>query len=306
MPSGYPGVLAFLTRATNGSAFSTTERSLEPFGGTAASRPRERCRGMLILLSPAKTLDLTPWKSPVEPTEPEFLDDSQRLIDRLRKLSKKQLGTLMNISEKLAAENFDRYAAWQLPFTTDNAKPAVMTFKGDVYQGLEAETFKKKDLESAQRHLRILSGLHGLLRPLDLIQPYRLEMGTDLGGRGWKNLYDFWGTKIAASINEALAAQKDRVVVNLASNEYFKAVDRKTLDAEVVTPTFKDEKDGKLRTLSFFAKNARGRMAAYILKKRLKQPNEIKSFNCDGYTFNTEHSKNNTWVFSRPQPPKRN
>lgn len=255
---------------------------------------------MHVVISPAKTLDFeTPWK--LDSTQPAFLDDSQLLIKQLRKLPAHKIGDLMSISEKLSILNAERFLNWHLPFTPDNAKPAILAFRGDVYTGLDADSFGKKDFAFAQEHLRILSGLYGLLRPLDLIQPYRLEMGTGFVNSRGKNLYDFWQDKITESLNAELIAHKKPTLINLASNEYWSAVKPAKLNAEVITPIFKDAKNGEYKIISFFAKKARGMMAAYIIKNRIKKPDELKGFDTDGYQFNLSLSKGNNWVFTREE-----
>lgn len=253
---------------------------------------------MLVVISPAKTLDFeTPWK--LDASQPQFLDDSQELIHQLRTLSAHKIGELMSISEKLSILNAERFLNWHLPFTPDNAKPAILAFRGDVYTGLDADSFGKKDFAFAQEHLRILSGLYGLLRPLDLIQPYRLEMSTGFVNSRGKNLYDFWQDKITQSLNLELTTQKKPTLINLASNEYWSAVKPAKLNAEVITPIFKDAKNGEYKIISFFAKKARGMMAAYMIKNRIKRPVELKDFDADGYKFNPSMSKGNDWVFTR-------
>jgi hypothetical protein len=254
---------------------------------------------MLLLISPAKTLDFDSPAVTKVATQPDFLDQSQVLIDQLRKLSPAQISVLMSISDKLGLLNFDRFHHWQLPFDSSNAKQALLAFKGDVYTGMAAETFAKKDFTFAQKHLRILSGLYGLLRPLDLIQPYRLEMGTAFSNARGANLYQFWGDRITEAINKELLAQRSRVVVNLASNEYFKVVNPRKLDADVITPVFKDRKNGQYKIISFFAKKARGMMSAYIIQNQLKHPEAIKGFDTAGYYFSESHSKMSEWVFLR-------
>lgn len=254
---------------------------------------------MLLLISPAKTLDFDTPSSTKVTTQPSFLSDSQALIDELRKLSPAEVSGLMHISDQLGLLNFDRFHHWQLPFDSSNAKQALLAFKGDVYTGMAAETFTKKDLTFAQKHLRILSGLYGLLRPLDLIQPYRLEMGTKFANARGKDLYQFWGDKIVDVINQELAAQRSRIVINLASNEYFKAVNIRKLDADIITPIFKDYKNGQYKIISFFAKKARGMMSAYIIQNQIAQPEAIKAFTTAGYYYSNEQSKNNDWVFLR-------
>ncbi|MCS1466039.1 peroxide stress protein YaaA, partial [Escherichia coli] len=215
---------------------------------------------MLILISPAKTLD---YQSPLTTTRytlPELLDNSQQLIHEARKLTPPQISSLMRISDKLAGINAARFHDWQPDFTPENARQAILAFKGDVYTGLQAETFSEDDFDFAQQHLRMLSGLYGVLRPLDLMQPYRLEMGIRLENARGKDLYQFWGDIITNKLNEALAAQGDNVVINLASDEYFKSVKPKKLNAEIIKPVFLDEKNGKFKIISFYAKKARGLM----------------------------------------------
>jgi cytoplasmic iron level regulating protein YaaA (DUF328/UPF0246 family) len=258
---------------------------------------------MLAILSPAKTLDFTPPPRRLAHTIPTLLSDSEQLIDVLRTKSASQLEKLMKISDKLAVLNRTRYSDWSAPFTPENAKQCLLAFRGDVYQGLEADTFKKADFDYAQKHLRILSGLYGILRPLDLIQAYRLEMGTSLKTRRGQNLYDFWAEQITDELNAALTAQRGQHLVNLASNEYFKAVKAKGLDAEVFTPVFKDQKNGQYKLISFFAKKARGMMADYIIRNRLKHPDELREFDSAGYAFNPDLSDDFTLTFTRDAPP---
>lgn len=256
---------------------------------------------MLIVISPAKTLD---YETPVkirDHSQPDFLDDSAALIDELRALSPPQVSELMGISDKLGALNFGRYLDWQRPFTADNARQAVLAFKGDVYTGLDAWTMTARDLKWAQNHLRILSGLYGLLRPLDLMQPYRLEMGTRFASRRGKDLYQFWGERITDALNRALAKDKHPALINLASNEYFKAVDPKKLNAEIITPVFKDWKSGQYKIISFYAKKARGMMAGHIIRQRLTDPEAIKNFEDGGYRYNAGMSSAREWVFVRDQ-----
>jgi len=258
---------------------------------------------MLTVISPAKSLDLSPRKGTPKSTSPEFLDDAEILVKKLRGMSRRSLGALMGISPELAELNHGRYQAWTRPFTAANAKSAVLTFNGEVYTGLQAETFRARDLTFAGEHLRILSGLYGLLRPLDLMQPYRLEMGTKLATRRGKSLYDFWGDKIVTAIDETLVGHKQNVLVNLASNEYFKSVKPRQLTGRVVTPVFREIKAGKSRTIATFAKQARGRMAAWIIKNRIDDPDKLSGFDADGYQFIADESTNTELVFARPQPP---
>jgi len=254
---------------------------------------------MLIIISPAKTLDYeTPAKTKIF-TQPDYLNDSEELISRLRQLSSLDISELMNVSINIADLNFDRYEAWNKEFNEENAKQAVLAFKGDVYTGLDAESFNRKDFSFAQKHLRILSGLYGLLRPLDLMQPYRLEMGTRLTTDRGKNLYEFWGSAITRGLSAQLKKIQSDYVINLASNEYFKAVKPKELDAHVITPAFKDYKDGKYKMIGVYAKKARGMLSRYIIKNQLTDPEDIKTFNEDGYAFDKKLSQDNVWVFSR-------
>ena len=256
---------------------------------------------MLTIVSPAKSLD---YSSPVKTkkhTEPTFLNEAEQLIGKLRTLKPADLSSLMNISDALAQENFHRYESWERPFNLKNARQAIYAFKGDVYLGLKAEEFGAADLNFAQKHLRILSGLYGLLRPLDLMQAYRLEMGRQFGVNGSKNLYEFWGSKITKALDIELdnQAYKRKVLINLASNEYFSSVKSKTLDSEIITPQFRDWARGEFRVLSFFAKKARGEMAAFIIKERINSPCKLKEFNIDGYRFSKEESSDTKLVFKR-------
>ncbi len=256
---------------------------------------------MLIVISPAKTLDFDSKAVTKVHTEPEFLHDSQALIDELRALSPPDVSRLMGISAKLGDLNFGRYLNWHTPFTPGNAKQAVLAFQGDVYTGLQAETFDSKDFKFAQKHLRILSGLYGVLRPLDLMQAYRLEMGTKLRNEAGANLYEFWGDKITDSLNSQLKRNKSDYLVNLASKEYFKAVKSKQLKADVLTPTFKDYKSGQYKIISFFAKKARGSMSAYIINNKITAVDDIKAFDSDGYGFSKKLSSEKEFVFTRKQ-----
>jgi len=254
---------------------------------------------MLTVLSPAKTLDYETPPTTKKATRPALLERSEQLVEDARRLSPDEIASLMGISEKLATLNHERFMNWGQPFDLANAKQSVLAFKGDVYTGLEAETMKPDDLDFAQRHLRILSGLYGVLRPLDLMQPYRLEMGLGFANSGGKNLYEFWGGDITARIDAQLKALKTDVLVNLASNEYFKAIQPEALDAEVITPVFKDLKNGRYRVISFFAKKARGRMARYIVDRRLEDVAGIKRFRRDGYRYDRAQSTAREWVFTR-------
>lgn len=257
---------------------------------------------MITLLSPAKTLDLeTPAPASPEPTQPLYLEESEKLVGALRKKSAKKLMDLMGISDKLAGLNRQRYLDWSLPFSNENAKPAVLAFKGDVYQGLQAESLDAGQLEYSQSHLRILSGLYGLLRPMDLIQPYRLEMGTDLKVGRKKNLYEYWGDRLRKQLEEELGADESPVLVNLASNEYSDAAKLKDFPHPVVSPVFHDEKNGKYKMISFFAKKARGLMARYLIVNEVSSPEDILGFDLEGYAYYAEGSTPEKPVFRRPE-----
>lgn len=254
---------------------------------------------MLIVISPAKTLDFEQKANTSHYSNNDFLPEAEKLIRELKNYSTDDLVKLMGISFKLAHLNFERFATWKQPFDTENAKQALLAFKGDVFTGLDAESFNEKEMLYTQDHLRILSGLYGVLRPLDLIQPYRLEMGTKLNTNSYKGLYKYWGDKLTKNVNEALAAQGDDVLINLASNEYFKSLNKKKLVAEIITPVFKDYKNGEYKMISFFAKKARGLMSRFILKNELKKPDELKHFDRDGYYFSEAESSTNQFVFLR-------
>lgn len=257
---------------------------------------------MLSVISPAKTLDYaTPLPEGLPVTWPDFLADSLELIEVLREKTPAEIASLMSLSDKLAALNVARYASWRPEYQQPEGRPAVFAFKGDVYTGLAVEHFTPADLSYAQQHLRMLSGLYGLLRPLDLMLPYRLEMGTELANARGRNLYAFWGDSLTEALNVALQEQGDEVLVNLASNEYFKAVNLRKLQAQVVTPQFRDEKNGQFKVISFFAKKARGRMAAWLLRERIERVEDIRGFNLDGYSFNPELSRGDDIVFTRPE-----
>jgi cytoplasmic iron level regulating protein YaaA (DUF328/UPF0246 family) len=254
---------------------------------------------MLMVISPAKTLDYDTPPTTKRFTQPEHLDHAQLLIDQLRNLSPQQISELMHLSDKLAALNVARYGSWTPEFTPDNAKQALLAFKGDVYTGLNASDFSEQDFNFAQTHLRMLSGLYGVLRPLDLMQPYRLEMGTKLANARGKDLYGFWGERISNWLNDALAAQGDDVLLNLASNEYFGAVKRNALNARVIDVDFKDMKNGQYKIISFYAKKARGLMTRYVIKERIEQPEQLKAFAYDGYRYSPDDSSIDHLVFLR-------
>jgi cytoplasmic iron level regulating protein YaaA (DUF328/UPF0246 family) len=254
---------------------------------------------MLIVISPAKTLDFESPAKTKSKTTPDFLDNSQQLIEALRELSPADISELMGVSDKIGNLNFDRFLNWHTPFDASNAKQAVLAFKGDVYTGLNAAEFNAADFKFAQKHLRILSGLYGVLRPLDLMQPYRLEMGTKFANERGKNLYAFWGDSITEAINKQLKKSKSDVLLNLASNEYFKVLQPKSINADIITPVFKDFKGGKYKIISFYAKKARGLMSAYIIKNQLDDVEHIKRFDSEGYRYNAAMSTAREWVFTR-------
>lgn len=254
---------------------------------------------MLIVISPAKSLDFKTPPVISKYTQPEMLEDAEKLIGRLKKLSPKQLSKLMGISADLGELNFQRNQIWQQPFTPENAKQAVLAFNGAVYQGLKAETLSENKLLLAQSKLRILSGLYGVLKPLDLIQPYRLEMGTSLKYYRSKDLYAFWNSTITKAINEAVSESGNGVLVNLASNEYFKSIDKKKLKAEIITPEFKDLKNGEYKMITFFAKTARGLMSRFIIENDVQEVESLQAFESEGYHFNPRLSKPGKPVFTR-------
>ncbi|MFK8163910.1 MAG: peroxide stress protein YaaA [Lewinella sp.] len=252
---------------------------------------------MLILLSPAKTLDMTPVA--VEATQPRLLEDTQRLANALKKKSRAKLRDMMHISENLADLNYQRYQDFHLPFTVENAKPSVLAFRGDVYQGLEAETFSTREMAFANKQIRILSGLYGVLRPNDLMQAYRLEMGTKLKNRRGTNLYDFWGDRITNLLNADLTEQGEQLVLNLASQEYFKSVSTKKLEARLLTAHFKEAHNGKYRVVAFNAKRARGRMANLITLEGITTAEPLKELVVNDYIFSDALSTENDWVWVR-------
>lgn len=257
---------------------------------------------MLVTLSPSKGQDFdTPSPSTIH-TIPQQLDDSQLLINEAKKLDVPDVRELMDVSENISQLNVDRFNTWQTPFTSNNAKAALFAFKGDVYSGIQKEKYTDDDLAYAQDHLRILSGLYGALRPMDLIQPYRLEMKTRLHNPRGDNLYQFWGERITNSLNDVLRQQQEPVLVNLASNEYFKSVKPKKLDGRLLDISFKETKDDKTRVIAIFAKRARGMMTDFILRNRIEKAEDIKDFGEGGYRFSRQLSNEKNWVFERPQP----
>ncbi len=253
----------------------------------------------MIVISPAKTLD---FERPFEleaHSQPDFLDQSERLVEALRRYSPQGLADLMQVSDKIAQLNHQRNAAWSRPFTPQNAKQALLVFKGDVYVGLDAESFSPADFEAAQERLRILSGLYGLLRPLDLMQPYRLEMGTPLANPEGKDLYAFWELRLTDRLNEELRASGSRYLLNLASNEYFKAIRQKHVKATVISPIFRELKDGQYKMVSFYAKKARGLMTRFVLQNGIRDPRDLAAFDLEGYRHDPDLSTEDRPFFAR-------
>jgi len=254
---------------------------------------------MLAVVSPAKKLDFTDVAADLPHSQPQFLDQSVVLVEAVRRLSRAELQRLMKLSDKLTDLNFERFKAFSTPFTKANARQAVLVFNGDTYVGLDAKTLSAADLAFAQDHVRILSGLYGALRPLDLIQPYRLEMGRRLNNPRGADLYEFWGDDLADAIDETVAGDSDPAVINLASNEYFKAAKPKHLKSRVITPVFKEVKNGEAKVLGMFAKKARGMMARYIITNRLENSEDLKKFTGGGYVWRDHLSDSDTWVYTR-------
>jgi len=251
---------------------------------------------MIIVISPAKTLDFDTAPVTKNHSQPRFLAQSEQLITDLKKLSATDISSLMKLSDKLAGLNMARFQTWSAPFNLDNAKQAVLAFKGDVYTGLDAETLDAAGFEFMQQHLRILSGLYGVLKPLDLMQAYRLEMGTKFANVKGKDLYKFWGSELRESIESEL---NNSVLINLASNEYYQAIEAKKINARIITPVFKDWKNGQYKIISFYAKKARGLMTRYIIDQRIYECEQIQQFDVDGYRFSPEMSEGDEWVFIR-------
>jgi len=254
---------------------------------------------MLIVISPAKKLDMDNRPLISTHSQPELLQHAQLLTDALREKDSFDIAELMKLSMKLADLNVARYQAWQAPFTLTNAKQALWAFRGDVYQGMDADTFSEDDANFAQAHLRILSGLYGLLRPFDLMQAYRLEMGTKFNNARGRDLYAFWGDIITMNLNTALAIQGDNILINLASQEYFKSVRSAKLNAEIITPIFKEHKNGQYKVIAIYAKRARGLMSRYIIQHRLSSPDQLRNFDSGGYSWNAELSDSKQLVFTR-------
>ena len=259
---------------------------------------------MFFVLSPAKNLNEKD-PSPVSSfTLPDLLPEAEILMQELRQLAPQQIAELMHVSDKIALLNAERNAAWHTPFTPENAKQAVFMFNGDVYEGIAADTLKSEQINYLQQHVRLLSGLYGVLRPLDLMQPYRLEMGTAFANTRGKNLYEFWGDKITDLLNQTLEQADSDVLINLASQEYFKSVNTKKLNARLITPIFKDEKNGKYKIISFYAKRARGLMVRYAAEHSITEPEMLKNFDYEGYSFNEAASNEAEWVFMREEQSK--
>jgi len=258
---------------------------------------------MLTVISPAKTLDFDTPVATRRATQPQFLSRAAELVDDARALTSRDIRELMGVSANIAELNHRRFLEWAPPFSLQNARPSLLAFKGDVYLGLEADTLNEAQLGFAQQHLRILSGLYGLLRPLDLMQPYRLEMGLPFSNRGGKNLYEFWGDAITAALNSQLRKSGTAMLVNLASQEYFRAVRPHILEAEVITPVFKERKGDQYKVVSFFAKKARGQMARFIIENEMNEPEGLKQFRAGGYRYNKSQSTEREWVFTRQQLP---
>ena len=254
---------------------------------------------MISILSPSKTLDYDTPPQTAAFTEPPFMDQTGKLIDVLRDYDENKLGKLMSISEKLSELNVKRYDEFEMPFTPANAKQALLAFKGDVYRDFRLDDYSDADFEFAQNHVRILSGLYGVLRPLDLMQPYRLEMGTKLETERGNSLYDFWGAQISQKLNEALQAQGDQVLLNLASNEYFNAVDKSVLKARIVDVSFLEQRKGKWKTITFNLKRARGTITDWIIRQRIDDVEAVKDFAEDRYYFSEERSSPDEIVFLR-------
>ena len=259
---------------------------------------------MFFVLSPAKNLNEKAPAPVKEFTQPDLLAEAEILMRQLRELAPQQIAELMHVSDKIALLNAERNVEWHTPFTPDNAKQAVFMFNGDVYEGITADTLKPEQIQYLQKHVRLLSGLYGILRPLDLMQPYRLEMGTAFANTRGKNLYEFWGDIITDLLNDTLAQAGSDILINLASQEYFKSVNTKKLKARLITPVFKDEKNGKYKIISFYAKRARGLMVRYAAEHNITDPEMLKNFDYEGYSFNAAASNESEWVFMRKEQTK--
>lgn len=253
---------------------------------------------MIVIISPAKTQDFSDQEHTTLFSEPVFLKESLKLVKELKKQSPGQIASLMSVSDKIAELNHDRFSSFKTPFTTDNAKQALLAFKGDVYTDIDVDNYTKEDFEFAQQHLRILSGLYGLLKPLDLIQPYRLEMKIKLSNPRGKDLYEFWGDRITKELNTILD-KPNPMLVNLASVEYFKAINMKLFKGKIITPIFKDHKNGEYKIIAFYAKRARGMMTDFIIKNKIKNPETLKTFQSAGHEYSEPLSNDQEWVFIR-------
>ncbi|WP_111859731.1 peroxide stress protein YaaA [Acinetobacter sp. CFCC 10889] len=256
---------------------------------------------MLVLISPAKTLDYETALPTDQHTTPRLLAQSEQLIEVCRALSASEIASLMSVSEKIASLNVARFQDWTPDFNFSNARQAIFAFKGDVYTGLDAYHLSAKNIEYSQQHLRMLSGLYGVLRPLDLMMPYRLEMGTKLKNTAGHNLYEFWGSQVTDLINQDLQQAGSKILVNLASDEYYKSVKESKIDAEIIKPVFLDQKNGKYKVISFYAKKARGLMARFIIENQIENIEALKTFNTDGYYFDAESSLQGELVFKRDE-----
>jgi len=254
---------------------------------------------MLLVLSPAKSLDFESPMLEVPTTLPGYIDKSSILVNQLKQFSPLELSKLMDISDKLATLNAVRFSSWSKNFSVDNSRPAIFAFNGDVYEGLDANSLTLKQLKFAQEHIRILSGLYGMLKPLDLMQAYRLEMGTSLVNQSGKDLYAFWREQLTADLSEELSQQKQPYLINLASDEYFKAIDVKKFEHPIISPVFLDEKDGKYKIISFYAKKARGLMARYVIEQQIKTPEQLNQFDSEGYVYSESESTPLRPVFKR-------
>lgn len=254
---------------------------------------------MITLLSPSKKLNFKHQDAVSLFTHCDFIESAQELVDKAKNLTSQDLKDLMKISDSLAKLNQKRFNSWSLPFNNENAKQAILAFDGGVYSGLEAETFDKKDLEFAQEHLRILSGLYGVLKPLDLIQPYRLEMGIKFENKRGKNLYDFWSHDVTQNLNEKIKSHDNKTILNCSSNEYFNVIDQKLLDGNVLNTVFKEYRDGELKFISFNAKKARGLLAKFVINNKITSNKDLKDFDLENYKFDLSLSDKSTFVFTR-------
>ena len=259
---------------------------------------------MLTVISPAKTLDFESKPATPRFTQPQFLDHSQELIEQLREFSPAQISELMHVSDKIGGLNAARFGSWTPAFTPENAKQAIYMFNGDVYEGIDPHTLHPQHIHYLQQHVRLLSGLYGLLRPLDLMQAYRLEMGTPFANSRGKNLYEFWGDRLTTLLNHTLQQQASTTLINLASQEYYKALHPQAIHANIITPVFKDQKNGQYKIISFYAKRARGLMVRYAAQHQISQPEQLKHFDYEGYAYNEAASSDNEWVFLRQENKK--